>query len=139
MPPMFSRKGDAGPAPEPDAAAGPSGRSPLEQLAENLRAVGRLFDDASHQVADYLLHRESQTPAALSSGAPLGPRTDNLAKSIATLEEKVDALAARIPNEDRQAAAGAAAPEAVDELFRPVRDKLEVLASRIPRSTRRSN
>ncbi|MGI6419712.1 MAG: hypothetical protein ACOX1P_29100 [Thermoguttaceae bacterium] len=127
MPPMFSSKTGAEPAREPDSPQGGSGPSPLEQLTESLRTVGRLFEDANRQIADYLLKRQAQPPAAASSGGPTAMQIENLARSIAALEAKLDALAALAPGEDKRAPAGPPPTEALADSLRPVRDKLEVL------------
>jgi len=103
-------------------------RGELAQLTDHMAELGRMFEKANHQIVDYLLQRDSQATARPEAASPSADTSD-LTKQIAGLAEKIDALGRAVPSVDSSQAAtnAGASTEQLNELLRPIREKLDVL------------
>jgi len=101
--------------------------SELQQLTDQMAELGRMFEKANRQIADYLLHRDAQAGTKAESAPSV--EVGEIAKQIAELGEKLDRLSAATPATPSAAAVPApgVSPERLETLLKPLREKLDIL------------
>ncbi|MHC4407234.1 MAG: hypothetical protein ACYTG0_47095 [Planctomycetota bacterium] len=115
-------------APEPSGGDCPGG---LAQLTAQLAQIGELWAEANGRIVSYLAQRESQPAGGVSEG------TDDVARQIAALAEKIDGLAgSAAPAADRPVAEPA--DDAVTKVLDPLRERLESIEAAVKTLSERS-
>ena len=127
---LFGKKDPNDPDSPETVGGNPSGE--LEQLTVQLGKLGELLAQANHEIAAYLVRRESRTPAGDAGDETTGA----LGRQIAELAEKVDRLAAASSPAGAPTASpaqSATAEQALPAAIQPLREQLDRLEASVKR------